>query len=147
VILKKQDKNSMQTEELIGPGGCHGAYRILWCYPLLRWLHDRRIFLSCEKNFTTKLFSTSFLECLILESTKIICVLQRKPQIKFGARCPESVLSCQHSLNIKILKKSSWDSNKCLEQQKTKYANKNSSSLAKFSAPLIQVKDEKLQFR
>jgi hypothetical protein len=31
-------------------------------------------------------------------------VLQRKPQIKFGARFPESVLSFQHSLDIKILK-------------------------------------------
>jgi hypothetical protein len=27
-----------------------------------------------------------------------------KTQIKFGERCPESVLSLQHSLNIKILK-------------------------------------------
>jgi hypothetical protein len=32
-------------------------------------------------------------------------VLQRKPQIKVGARFPESVLSFQHSLNIKRLKK------------------------------------------
>jgi hypothetical protein len=32
-------------------------------------------------------------------------VLQRKPQIKFGARFPESVLSLQHSLDIKRLKK------------------------------------------
>jgi hypothetical protein len=32
-------------------------------------------------------------------------VLQRKPQIKFGARFPEGVLSLQHSLNIKRLKK------------------------------------------
>jgi hypothetical protein len=28
-----------------------------------------------------------------------------KPQIKFGARCPEIVLGFQHSLNIKRLKK------------------------------------------
>jgi hypothetical protein len=32
-------------------------------------------------------------------------MLQRKPQIKFGAMCTESVVSCQHSLNIKRLKK------------------------------------------
>jgi hypothetical protein len=31
-------------------------------------------------------------------------VLQGKPQIKFGAWCPESILSFQHSLNIKILR-------------------------------------------
>jgi hypothetical protein len=36
VMLKKQDKNSMQTEELIGPGGFHEEYPRLWCYPLLR---------------------------------------------------------------------------------------------------------------
>jgi hypothetical protein len=57
------------------------------------------------KNFTTKLFPTSFLEWLTLGGTKIICVLQRKPQIKFDARFPESVFSCQNSLNIKRLKK------------------------------------------
>jgi hypothetical protein len=28
-----------------------------------------------------------------------------KSQIKFGVRCPKSVLSCQNSQNIKILKK------------------------------------------
>jgi hypothetical protein len=39
-----------------------------------------------------------------IRGTKITCVLQRKPQIKFGARCPKSVLSFQHSLNIKRLK-------------------------------------------
>jgi hypothetical protein len=32
-------------------------------------------------------------------------VLQRKPQIKFGAICTESVLIFQYSLNIKRLKK------------------------------------------
>jgi hypothetical protein len=31
--------------------------------------------------------------------------MKRKPQIKFGARCPDSVLSFQNSLNIKRLKK------------------------------------------
>jgi hypothetical protein len=46
-----------------------------------------------------------FLEWLTIEGTKVICVLQRKPQIKFGAWCPESVLSFKHSLNIKRLKK------------------------------------------
>jgi hypothetical protein len=52
VMLKKQDKNSMQTEELIGQGVGHGASLSLWYYPLL--------------------FPTSFLEWLILEGTKII---------------------------------------------------------------------------
>jgi hypothetical protein len=36
VMLKKQGKNSMQTEELIGPEGLHGESPSLWCYPLLR---------------------------------------------------------------------------------------------------------------
>jgi hypothetical protein len=31
----------------------------------------------------------------------------KKTQIKFGARCPQSVLICPYSLNIKILKKAS----------------------------------------
>jgi hypothetical protein len=57
------------------------------------------------KKLYQKLFPTSFLEWLTLEGTKIIYVLQRKLQIKFGTRCPESVLSFQHSLNIKRLKK------------------------------------------
>jgi hypothetical protein len=55
------------------------------------------------KKLTTKQFPISFLEWLTLECTKIICFLQRKPQIKFGARCSESVLGCQNSLNIKRL--------------------------------------------
>jgi hypothetical protein len=29
----------------------------------------------------------------------------KKLQIKFGGRCTESVLSCKHSINIKIIKK------------------------------------------
>jgi hypothetical protein len=33
-----------------------------------------------------------------------ICAAKKTPN-KFGARCPESVLSCQHSPNIKRLKK------------------------------------------
>jgi hypothetical protein len=36
-------------------------------------------------------------------------VLQRKPQIKFDARFPESVLSYKYSLNIKRLKKNHLD--------------------------------------
>jgi hypothetical protein len=40
------------------------------------------------KKFTTKLFPISFLEWMTLEGIKIICVLLRKPQIKFGVRCP-----------------------------------------------------------
>jgi hypothetical protein len=39
----------------------------------------------------------------------------------------------------KTQKESSWDSNKCSKQQKTKYVNKNSTSLANFFAPLKQV--------
>jgi hypothetical protein len=79
------------------------------------------------KNFTTKLFHTSFLEWLILEGTKIICVLQRKTQIKFGARCPESVLSLQYSLNIKRLK------NNHLETQTNAENNKRQNLLIKIA--------------
>jgi hypothetical protein len=35
VVLKKQGKNNMQTEELTGPEGCHGASPSLWCYPFI----------------------------------------------------------------------------------------------------------------
>jgi hypothetical protein len=70
----------MQTEELIGPGGAMGhpqAYGVIHC------LDDSLIdeYSVPVKNFTTKLFLTSFLEWLILHRTKIICVLQRRPQI------------------------------------------------------------------
>jgi hypothetical protein len=75
-------------------------------YGVIYYLYDSLLYDYSfpVKNFTTKLFPTSFLEWLILKGTKIIKVLQRKPQIKFGARFPESVLSFQHSLDIKILK-------------------------------------------
>jgi hypothetical protein len=55
---------------------------------------------------------------LTLEGNNIICVLQRKPQIKFGAMCLESVLSCQHLLNIERLK------NNRLETQRNAQNNK-----------------------
>jgi hypothetical protein len=63
-------------------------------------------------------------------------VLQGKPQIKFGARCPESVLSYQNSSNIKRLKKKHFETQKMLKTTKTKSTNKNSSNLTNFSAPL-----------
>jgi hypothetical protein len=44
-------------------------------------------------------------------------MLQIKPQIKFGARFPESVLSFQHPLNIKRLE------NNHLETQNNKRQN------------------------
>ena len=34
------------------------------------------------------------------------------PQIKFGSKCPESILSCQHSQNIKRPKKNQVDTQK-----------------------------------
>jgi hypothetical protein len=79
---------------------------------VIHYLDDSFIYeysVPVKKNFTTKLFPTFFLEWLILEGIKIICVLQRKPQIKFCAMCPESVLSFQHSLNIIILKKNNLE--------------------------------------
>jgi hypothetical protein len=36
----------------------------------------------------------------------------------------------------KTQRESSWDSNKCSKQQKTEFANKNSSNLTNFSTPL-----------
>jgi hypothetical protein len=65
-------------------------------YGVIHYLDDSFILMNILilwKNLTTQLFPTFFLEWLILKGIKIICVLQRKPQIKFGARCPESVLS------------------------------------------------------
>jgi hypothetical protein len=37
VVLKKQGKNSMQTEGLIGPGGCHGHPQ---AYGVIHYLDD-----------------------------------------------------------------------------------------------------------
>jgi hypothetical protein len=103
-MLKKQGKNSTQTEELIGTGGAMGNPQ---AYGVIHYLYDSLIdqYSVPVKKLHHKTISTSFLEWLILEGTKIILVLQRKPQIQFGARYTESVLSCQHSLNIKILEK------------------------------------------
>jgi hypothetical protein len=36
-MLKKQENNSMQTEELIGPGGCHGKPQ---AYSVIHYLGD-----------------------------------------------------------------------------------------------------------
>jgi hypothetical protein len=69
-------------------------------------------------------------------------VLQRKLQIKFGARFTESVLSFQHSLNIKRLKKNHLETQtNAQNKQKRECANKNSSSLVNFFVPLKQVKN------
>jgi hypothetical protein len=65
---------------------------------------------------------------MTLEGTEIICVLLRKPQIKFGERCPESILSFQHSLNIKILK------NNHLETQTNAQNNKRQNLSIKTAA-------------
>jgi hypothetical protein len=46
-------------------------------------------------------------------------VLKIKPQIKFGSRCPESVLSLQHSPNIKRLKKNHLDTETNAQNSKT----------------------------
>jgi hypothetical protein len=104
MVLKKQGKNSMQTEELIGPGGFH---RNPQAYGVIHYLDDLFLYDYSfpVKNFTTKLFPISFLEWFTLGGVKIICVLQIKPQIKFGAWCLESILSCLYLLNIKTLKK------------------------------------------
>jgi hypothetical protein len=75
MVLKKQGKNSMQTEELIGPGGCHGHPR---AYDVIHYLDDSLLddySFPMKKNFTTKLFSISFLEWSTLEGIKITCVL------------------------------------------------------------------------
>jgi hypothetical protein len=55
---------------------------------------------------------------LTLEGNNIICVLQTKRQIKFGATCLESVLSCQHLLNIKRLKKNHLETQKNAQNNK-----------------------------
>jgi hypothetical protein len=76
-------------------------------YGVIHYLDDSLLddYFFPVKKLTIKLFPISFLEWLTLEGTKIIYVLQRNPKIKFGARFPESVLSCHYSLNIKRLKK------------------------------------------
>jgi hypothetical protein len=63
MVLKKQGKNIMQTNELIGSGGCHGASQ---AYGVIHYLDDSLLYDYSfpVKNFTTKLFPTSFLECL-----------------------------------------------------------------------------------
>jgi hypothetical protein len=69
-------------------------------YGVVHYLDDSLLddFSFPVKNFTRELFPISFLDWMTLKGTKII------PQINFSAWCPESILSFQHSKNIKILK-------------------------------------------
>jgi hypothetical protein len=57
------------------------------------------------KKLHHKTISHLFSRLADIRGYKDKCVLQGKPQIKFGARCPESELILQCSLNIKRLKK------------------------------------------
>jgi hypothetical protein len=70
----------MQTEELIGPGGAMGH---LQAYGVIHCLDDSLIdeYSVPVKNFTTKLFLTSFLEWLILLHKDNMCVAKKTPNI------------------------------------------------------------------
>jgi hypothetical protein len=48
VMLKKQGKNSMQTEELIGPGGCQGHPK---AYGVIHYLYDSLLDSKFEQIF------------------------------------------------------------------------------------------------
>jgi hypothetical protein len=158
MVLKKQDKNSMQSEKLIGPGCFHGEYPSLWCYPLLRWLLARWLFLPCGKKLLHKIISHLF--------SRVADIRGHKGNISAANKISNTIW-CKESIEcIKLQKltkyqntqkESSWDSNKwSKKKQKTESANKNNSSLANFSAPLkqvthfcyifIQVDNEKLPF-
>jgi hypothetical protein len=101
---KKEGKNSIQTEELIGLGVSMGRTQ---AYGVVHYLDDSLFddYSFPVKKIHHKTISHLFSRVVALEGIKIICVLQRKTQIKFGVWFPESVLSCQHLLNIKRLKK------------------------------------------
>jgi hypothetical protein len=102
-MLKKQDKNSMQTEELIGPGGTMGHPQ---AYDVIHYLDDSLIdeySISMKKLHHTTIFHL-FSRVADIRGHKDNISATKKTQIKFGAMFLEIVLSFQHSLNIKILK-------------------------------------------
>jgi hypothetical protein len=61
MVLEKQGWNSMQTKELIGPGGSMGHPQD---YGVVHYVDDSLLddYSFPVKNFTTKLFPISFLE-------------------------------------------------------------------------------------
>jgi hypothetical protein len=100
-MLKKQDKNRMQTEELIGPEGAMGRPRD---YGVIHYLDDSLLdqYSIPVKILHHKTISHLFSRVADIRGHKDNLSAAKK--IKFGARFPESVLSFQHSLNIKIHK-------------------------------------------
>jgi hypothetical protein len=104
MVLKKQGKNSMQTRELIGPGVAMGHTQ---AYGVFHYLDDSFLndYSFPMKKFHHKTISHLFSRMVDIRGHKDNMCAANKTQIKFDARCTESVLSCQHSINIKRLKK------------------------------------------
>jgi hypothetical protein len=102
-VLKKQGKNSMQTEKLIGSGGFHGNPQ---AYGVIHYLDDSLIddYSFLVKKLHHKTISHLFSRVVDIRGHKDNMCATRKPQLQFGAMCIESALSFQYSLNIKILK-------------------------------------------
>jgi hypothetical protein len=138
-VLKKQGKNSMQNEELIGPGGCHVASPSLWCCPLLRCC------LLDDYSFHVKKLYHKIISHLL---SRVADIRGHKDNISATKKTPNKIC-CKVSRECiklptftkyqKTQKESYWDSKKCSKQQKTKSANINSSSLMNFCAPLKYV--------
>jgi hypothetical protein len=138
MVLKKQGWNIMQTKELIGLGVAMGKPQ---AYGVVHYLDD---FLLDDYSFSVKklhhkTISHLFLEWLILQGIKIIRSLKGEPQIKFGTLYTENVLSFQHSLHIKILKKNHLETQTNARNNKRQNLSIKKGSLANFFYPLKYV--------
>jgi hypothetical protein len=101
VVLQKQGKNSMQTEELIGPGVAMGNPQD---YGVIHYLDDSLLndYSFPVKKLHHKTISHLFSRVADIRGHKDnICAAKETPN-KFGEMCLEIVLSCQNSLSIKL---------------------------------------------
>jgi hypothetical protein len=101
-MLKKQEKNSMQTEELIGPGGAMGHPQ---SYGAIHYLDDYLLdqYSVPVKKLHHKTISRLFSRVTDIRGHKDNISAAKKTPNKIW--CKVSALSFQQSLNIKRLKK------------------------------------------
>jgi hypothetical protein len=94
----------MQTKELIVSGVAMGNSQD---YGVIHYLDESLLddYSFPVKKFHHKTISHLFSRMDDIRGHKDNISAAEKSQIKFGVRCPKSVLSCQNSQNIKILKK------------------------------------------
>jgi hypothetical protein len=141
MVLKKQGNNSMQTEELIGTGGFHGQPQD---YGVIHFLDDSFLddYSFPMKKLHHKIISHLFSRVVDIRGPRDnMCAAKKTPNKIWCMVYREYILSCKHSLNIKILKKNHLETRINARNNKRESANKNSSSLANFFAPLKYVKN------